>query len=132
MNKKEIIEKILQEYSGYGLGRIEVEISYLMAIIGRVPKDSIYPGMRMIFNRVYGIEDDESKIDAGKALFSGSISKVKKENPTVTDEDIAMSIDYVGIDALEESLEDVDFHLLGKVKETIIQNTKDYVKENQH
>lgn len=132
MNKKEIIEKILQEYSKYGLGRIEVEISYLMAIIGRVPKESIYHGMRMIFNRVYGIEDDEPKIDAGKGLFSGSISKVKKENPTVTDEDIAMSIDYVGIDALEESLEDVDFHLLDKVKETIIQNTKDYIRENQH
>ena len=55
MNKKQIIEKIMEEYSQYGLNRIEVEISYLLAILWRVPKDSIYHGMRMIFNNVYGI-----------------------------------------------------------------------------
>ena len=54
MCKKEIVEKILEEYKKFGLSRIEVEISYLLAILWRVPKESIYPGMRMIFNNLYG------------------------------------------------------------------------------
>lgn len=131
MRKKEIVEKILKEYSKYGLGRIEVEISYLMAIIGRVPKESIYPGMRMIFNQVYGITDEQPAIDAGKALFSSAICGVKHDNPMVTDKEIANGIDYVGIDALSESLEDIDFSLLDKVKQTMIEKTKEYMKVNQ-
>lgn len=131
MRKKEIIEKILKEYSEYGLGRIEVEISYFMAIIGRVPPESIYPGMRMIFNHVYGIADEQPAIDAGKALFSSAICEVKHDNPMAADKEIANSIDYVGIDALEESLEDIDFSLLDKVKQTILEKMKEYMKVNQ-
>lgn len=131
MSKKKIVEEILKEYSQYGLGRIEVEISYLLAIIWRVPRDSIYPGMRMIFNQVYGIEDDKPSINAGKALFNSSINKIKHENSKITDNDIAASMEYAGIDALEESLEDIDFELLDKVKQTMIKSTKDYVEANQ-
>lgn len=131
MSKKEIVEKILNEYSQYGLRRIEIEISYLLAIIGRVPKDSIYPGMRMIFNQVYRIADEHPAIDAGKALFSSAISGVKQENVMANDKDIAGGIDYIGIDTLEDSLEDIDFSLLDKVKQTMIEATKEYVKGNQ-
>lgn len=131
MKEKEIVEKILEEYSRYGLGRIEIEISYLLAIIGKVPKDSIYPGMRMIFNQVYGIKDDKPAIDAGKALFSHSIEGVRQENPLVTDQDVAKSIDYIGIDTLGESIEDIDFTLLNKVKETMLRSAEEYVLENQ-
>lgn len=131
MSKKEIVEKILEEYSQYGLGRIEVEIAYFMALIGRVPKESIYPGMKMIFNQVYGIADEQPAIDAGKALFGSAICEVKYDNPMATDKDIADGIDYVGIDTLEESLEDIDFSLLNKVKQTIIKTTKKYMKVNQ-
>ena len=131
MSKKEIVEEILKEYSQYGLGRFEVEISYLLAIIWRVPKDSIYPGMRMIFNHVYGITDDQPAIDTGRALFSSVISEVKQENPLVTDKNIANGIDYIGIDTLEESLGDIDFALLDKVKQTMIESAKNYAVANQ-
>lgn len=130
MNKKQIIEKIIKEYSDYGLSRIEVEISYVLAILWRVPKESIYPGMRIIFNNVYGIKDDQPQIEAGKALFAGGISEVRKENPEVSDKDIAAGIEYVGIDTLNESLDNIDFSLLGKVKESMIQSTKQFVEEN--
>lgn len=130
MNKKQIIEKIMEEYSKYGLSRIEVEISYLLAILWRVPKDSIYPGMRVIFNKVYGIKDEKSERDAGEALFNSAISEVKAENPTASDKDIADSIEHVGIDTLGASLDDINFELLGKVKECMIQSAKQYVEEN--
>lgn len=130
MNKKQIIEKIMEEYSQYGLSRIEVEISYLLAILWRVPKDSIYHGMRMIFNNVYGIKDEKPEIDVGKALFNSTIAEVKAENPTASDKDIADGIEYIGIDTLEGSLEDIDFTLLGKVKEHMIQSARQYVEKN--
>ena len=130
MIKEQIIEKILEEYSKYGLSRIMVEISYLMAILWRVPKESIYSGMRMIYNNVYGIKDEVPEIEAGKALFSSAIDEVKVENPEASDTDIAHGIQYVGIDTLEESLEDIDFSLLGKVKESMMQSTKQFVKSN--
>lgn len=130
MKKREIVEKILSEYSPYGLGRIDVEISYLLAIVWRVPKDSIYPGMRLIFNQVYGIVDNQPAIDAGKALFNSSLSEVKRENPTVTDKDIADGINYIGIDTLEETLEDIDFGLLDKVKQTMIRSARDFADAN--
>lgn len=130
MSKAQIIEKIMEEYSQYGLSRIEVEISYLLAILRRVPKESIYPGMRMIFNNVYGIKDEQPEIDAGKALFSSAISEVKVENPESSNKDIADGIEYVGIDTIENSLEDIDFTLLGKVKESMLQSTKQFVEKN--
>lgn len=130
MNKKQIIEKIMEEYSQYGLSRIEVEISYLLAILWKVPKNSIYHGMRMIFNNVYGIKDEKPEIDAGKTLFNSAIAEVKAENPTASDKDIADGIEYIGIDTLEGSLEDIDFTLLGKVKEHMIQSAKQYVEKN--
>lgn len=131
MNKKQIIEKIMEEYSQYGLSRIEVEISYLLAILWRVPKDSIYHGMRMTFNNVYGIKDEKTEIDAGKALFDSAIGEVKAENPKANDKDIADGIEYIGIDTLEDSLEDIDFALLGKVKEHMLQSAKKYVGKNK-
>lgn len=130
MSKEQIIKIIVEEYSKYGLSRIMVEISYIMAIIWRVPKESIYPGMRIIFNNVYGIKDEKPEIEAGKALFNSAVGNVKAENPEVTDSDIAHGIEYVGIDTLEESLEDIDFSLLEKVKESMLQSTKQFVESN--
>lgn len=130
MTKKEIINKILEEYGQYGLSRIEVEICYLLAILGRVSKESIYPGMRLIFNNLYGIKDDEPAIEAGKALFASALDEVRAENPDATDSDIANGIEYFGIDTFEASLEDIDFGLLGKVKDAMLQSTKQFVKEN--
>lgn len=130
MSKKEIIEKIMKEYSKYGLSRIVVEISYLMAILWRIPKDSIYPGMRNVFNNAYGIQDDTPAIDAGKALWNSVVDETKEENPDVTDSDIVNGIEYVGINTFEESLEDIDFMFLDKVKQSMIQSAKGFVKSN--
>lgn len=130
MTKKEIIDRILEEYAQYGLSRIEVEIAYLLAILWRVAKDSIYPGMRMIYNNVYGIKDDAPAIEAGNALFVNALDEVRAENPDATDSDIANGIEYVGIDTLEASLEDIDFGLMDKVKEAMLQSTKQFVSEN--
>ena len=102
----------------------------MLAILWRVPKDSIYPGMRMIYNNVYGIKDDEPAIEAGNVLFASAISGVRAENPEASDSDIANGIEYVGIDTLEESLEDIDFSFLGKVKESMLQSTREFVREN--
>lgn len=130
MKKKEIIEKIIKEYSNYGLTRIEVEISYVLAILGRVPRESIYPGLRIIFNKVYGIEDDKPQIEAGKALFIHGMNEVKIGNPEVSNKNIADGIEYIGIDTLDESLDDIDFSMLEKVKNSMLQSTERFLKEN--
>lgn len=130
MCKKELIEKILNEYGKFGLSRIEVEICYVLAILWRVPKESIYHGMRMIFNNLYGIKEDTAEIEAGKALFTNALDEVRAENPDTFDSDIAKGMEYVGIDTLEASLEDIDFSLLGKVKDAMLQSTKQFVAEN--
>ena len=130
MNKTEIIEKIMKEYSKYGLSRIVVEISYAMAILWGIPKDSIYPGMRGVFNNAYGIKDDMPAIEVGKVLFNSAIDNVKAEYPEATDSDIADGIEYIGIDTIEDSLEDIDFKFLDKVKETMMQSTKQFVVSN--
>lgn len=130
MSKKDIVENILMKYTKFGLSRIEVEISYLLDILWRVPKDSIYPGMQMIFNNLYGIKDEAPEIEAGKALFTSALNDVRAENPEATDSDIAKDMEYVGIDTLEASLEEIDFKFLGKVKDAMLQSTKQFVSEN--
>lgn len=131
MSKKETISKIMDRYSKYGLSRIEVEISYFMAILWRVPKESIYPGLKMIFNNVFGIQDDAPAIETGAALFDSAIRETRNENPCASDKDIADSIETIGIDSIEDSLEDIDFSLLGKVKETMLNATKEFLKNNR-
>lgn len=130
-SKKEIVSKIMDEYSKYGLSRIEVEISYILAILWRTPKESIYPGMKMIFNKVYGIHDDTPADEAGIALFNAAISETKKEYPNASNEDIAKAVEIVGIENISDSLEDINFSFLNKVKETMMDCTKKFIKNNK-
>lgn len=125
MNKKQIISKIMEEYSKYGLSRMMAEISYIMAILFRVPKESIYQGMRSVFNNLYNVEDQTTFDEAGKALAVGIIENIKNEN-NCTDSDVAKAISNEQIDSLC-----IDFRLPPAMRMEnieIVEKSKDYLR----
>ena len=125
MKKKQIIEKIMEEYSKYGLSRMMVKIAYIMAILFRVPRESIYQGMRALFNKLYNIQDEVTFDEAGKALAVGIVESIKSEN-NCTNTDVARVISFEQIDSLS-----VDFKLpdVAKVENIkITEKAKDYLR----
>lgn len=78
--KKQVVSKIMNEYSQYGLDEVVANFIYDLAIQKDVPRDSIYPGMRLIMNNQYGIKDETALEDAMKAIMADSILKTMNSN----------------------------------------------------
>ena len=126
MNKKQIIEKILSEYSKYGIVNEMVEYVYNSAIRAGVPHEIIYPGMKMMFNQALGIDNAETVEDIGEGFKEYAVNDTKKSNPTATDKDVARNFK-------EELEDDFDWESL-MASDEIINATKSatekFIKEN--
>ncbi len=131
MSKKETINKIMTEYSNYGISRIVVEISYLLAVLWRVPKESIYPGLKLTINNLYGVHDDMPAKEAGNALFNAAMDETKQDYPSATNKHIANAIELVGVENLEKDISDDSVPFMSKVRESIMSSTKEFVKANK-
>ena len=125
MNKKQIIEKIMEEYSKYGLSRMMVKNAYIMAILFRVPKESIYQGMRTLFNKLYNVQDEITFDEAGKALAIGLVESIKSEH-NCTNTDVARAISFEQIDSLSVDFKLPDVMVVENIK--ITEKAKDYLK----
>ena len=86
MNKTQTIEKIMKEYEGYGIQRGLAELLFDMAIQKEVPEETIYQGMRWIFNRALGIDCTEPIEKVGENFVEHAMNVSREDNPTVTDD----------------------------------------------
>lgn len=86
MDKTQTIEKIMKEYEGYGIQRGLAEKIFDMAIQKEVPEETIYQGMRWIFNQALGIDCTEPIEKVGENFVENAINVSRKANPTVTDD----------------------------------------------
>ena len=86
MNKIQTIKKIMEEYGGYGIQRGLAELIFDMAIQKEVPKETIYQGMRWIFNQALGIDCTEPIEKVGENFVEHAMNVSREDNPTVTEE----------------------------------------------
>lgn len=131
MNKDQTIDKILDEYGRYGIEKELAELVYDNAIKMDVPKEAIYPGMRLIFNNNLGIEDENAAKESGKALVKHAIREVKNENPETTDKVIADGIETVGMDVLNQNLKAMSFPLSDEVDKAVKNAIENFVANNK-
>lgn len=128
MTKKQIIEKIMKEYSKYGIVNIKeiAEKLYDSAVSANVPNEAIYSGMKMIFNQSLGIDNAKTVEEVGENFKEYVINNTRKSNPTATDKDIARNFN-------EELEDDFDWKAL-EILDEIISATKDatekFIKDN--
>lgn len=104
---------------------------YDNAIKMDVPKEAIYPGMRLIFNNNLGIEDENAAKESGKALVKHAIHEVKNENPETTDKVIADGIETVGMDVLNQNLKAMSFPLSDEVDKAVKIAIENFVANNK-
>lgn len=128
LDKKQTIEKILKEYSKYGIVNVKemAEELYDSAIQAGVPHEVIYSGMKMIFNQAVGIDNKETVEEIGEGFKEYAVNDTRKANPTATDKNIAKNF--------KEELEDSFNWKSLMASDEIITATKNaterFIKEN--
>lgn len=127
MTKKETIEKVMHEYGKYGVESHLVELAYDLAIAMDVPNGAIYHGMRMILNDEFGIQDDSAAKASGKALFEHTIQEIKRSEPNVSEEEIAMSLDDIGLENIINKFDKMAFRSSDKVKNAVKNEMEKYI-----
>ncbi|MBR5596643.1 MAG: hypothetical protein IKW30_04460 [Lachnospiraceae bacterium] len=86
MNKEQTIKKIMEEYEKHGIQREVAEIVYDMAIQKDVPRETIYQGMRFIFNQKLGLDWTEPITKVGDNFVEHAMNVKREENPTATED----------------------------------------------
>lgn len=80
MDNNTIIKKVVEKYKKFNVTEAEVKLLITLAEIFAVPQDAIYPGIKMILNNQYGIEEDVPVTDAAKALVADALIKSMSNN----------------------------------------------------
>lgn len=93
MNKEQTIDKIMEEYSEYGIEKWLAEQIYDLAIQNGVADELIYPGMKMIFNNALSIDNTDVINEVGEGFTQFAVNDTRKANPTVTDKVIAKNME---------------------------------------
>lgn len=93
MNREQVINKIIKEYSEYGIEKKLVEQIYNLAIQNDVADELIYPGMKMIFNNALSIGNTDVINEVGEGFTQFAVNDTRKANPTVTDKVIAKNME---------------------------------------
>lgn len=80
MKNNTIIKKVVEKYKGYGITESEVKLLINMAVSLEVPQEAIYPGIKMVLNNQYGINEPDLISDSMKALIADAMLTTMKNN----------------------------------------------------
>lgn len=127
MNREQTINKIMEEYSKFGIVRRMAEQVYDSAIQVGVSQEIIYPGMKMMFNQALGIDNTEAVKEVGDGFKEYAVNDTRKANPTVTDKVIAKNFK----EELEDDFKWEDIPVFGELKNAIKQSTEKFIKDNE-
>lgn len=127
MNKEQTIDKIMEEYSEYGIEKWLAEQIYDLAIQNGVADELIYSGMKMIFNNALGIDNTDVIKEVGEGFTQFAVNDTRKSNPTATDKAIACNMKEELADGFDwKSLE-----LPDDITDAIRNATEKFVKRNK-
>ena len=127
MDREQTINKIMEEYSKFGVVRNMAEQVYDSAIQMNVPKETIYPGMKMILNNTLGLDNAKVVNEVGEKFTENAVNETKKANPTATDDVIAKNFK-------EELEDDFDWNALKiseDIRNSIKNSTEKFIKSNE-
>lgn len=129
MSKEQIIEKIMQEYSKYGIVNVKemAEELYDSAIQAGVPHEMIYPGIKMKFNQALGIDNKETVEEIGEGFKEYAVNDTRKANPTATDDVIAKNFK----EELEDDFDWTALEISDGIKNAIKNSTEKFIKSNE-
>lgn len=129
MNKKETINKIMEEYSKYGIVNVKeiAEELYDSAVQAGVPQELIYPGMKMKFNQALSIDNAETVNELGESFTENAVNETRKANPTATDDVIAKNFK----EELEDDFDWTALEISDDIKNAIKNSTEKFIKSNE-
>ncbi len=127
MNKEQTINKIIEEYSEYGIENGLAEQVYDMAIQNGVADELIYPGMKMIFNNALGIDNTDVIKEVGEGFTQFAVNDTRKSNPTVTDKVIAKNMEEELADRFDWKSLEMPNGIVNAIKDA----TEQFIKNNK-
>ena len=127
MNREQIIEKVMKEYAKYGIPKGIVEQIYDSAIEMDVPKETIYPGMKMILNNTLGLDNTDVVKEVGEGFTEHAINDTRKANPTVSYKVIAKNFK----EELEDNFDWKALETPDDITNAIKNSTEQFIKSNE-
>ena len=127
MSREITINKVVEEYSKYGIKREIAEQLYDSAIPFGVPKEIIYPGIKLIINGSLGLSNEGIAQEMGKGLAEYHIEETRKANKPTTDK---VLVDRF-MEDVEEMLQCNVFPITPEMKAAIINTVVKFIKENK-
>lgn len=127
MNREMTINKVIEEYSKYGIKKEVAEQLYDSAIPFSVPKEIIYPGIKLMLNISLGLDNEGIIQELGQGLAEHYIEETRKVNQPTTDK--------VLVDRFKEDIEEMltcnIFPVTPEMKIAIIDTVGKFIKENR-
>ena len=127
MNREMTINKVIEEYSKYEIKKEVAEQLYDSAIPFSVPKEIIYPGIKLMLNISLGLDNEGIIQELGQGLAEHYIEETRKINQSTTDK--------VLVDRFKEDIEEMltcnIFPVTPEMKIAIIDTVEKFIKENR-
>lgn len=127
MNREQTIEKVMEQYSKYGITKDRVENLYDSGIQIGVAEEIIYPGIKLMFNCEFGLENTGIAKEIGEGFGEYYIRETKKANEPTTDKALVNRFK----EDVEEILEQNILPVTTEMKMAIIGTLENFIKENQ-
>lgn len=127
MNEEQTIDKIMEEYSEYGIEKWLAEQIYDLAIQNGVADELIYPGMKMIFNNALGIDNTDVIKEVGEGFTQYAVNDTRKSNPTATDKVIAKNMKEELADGFDWKSLEMPNGIVNAIKDA----TEQFIKNNK-
>ena len=127
MNREQTIKKVMEQYEKYGIIKERVEKLYDSGIQAGVAAEIIYPGIKLMLNCEFGLDNTGIAKEIGEGFGEYYIRETKKANEPTTDKALVNRFK----EDIEEFLELNILPLTSEMKTAIVSTLEKFIEENQ-
>lgn len=125
--KEEIVNKVFEQYAKYGITKDKIESLYDSGIQVGVPEETIYPGIKLMFNCELGLDNQGIAEEIGEGFGKHYIKETRKANAPTSDKILVERFKEDVEDFLKEDV----LPMPSEMKMAIFETLEKFIEENQ-
>lgn len=125
--KEEIVNKVFEQYAKYGITKDKIESLYDSGIQVGVPEETIYPGIKLMFNCELGLDNQGIAEEIGEGFGKHYIKETRKANAPTSDKILVERFKEDVEDFLKEDV----LPMPSEMKMAIFEMLEKFIEENQ-
>ena len=125
--KEEIVNKVFEQYAKYGITKDRIESMYDSGIQIGVAEEIIYPGIKLMFNCEFGLDNQGIAEEIGEGFGKHYVKETRKANAPTTDKKLVERF----IEEVEDFLKEDVLPMPSEMKVAIIETLEKFIEDNQ-